>query len=162
MSVLNSGTRRQLLAALAALAVFDTPDGRGMLLNDLPAPLVRRVERSTAKVVDLDRLVYAADVWAGVGATEEDYPLRLLVQNALDLAQGTAAAATLQALFDALPVRRDPAVLRESCPYPGMRPFRPDEAGRFYGREHEIEQMLLRLRGQPFLIVVGPSGSGNG
>jgi WD40 repeat protein len=47
-----------------------------------------------------------------------------------------------------------------SCPYPGMVPFRPEDARFFYGREGEIEEMVLRLRGQDFLLVIGPSGSG--
>jgi ABC-type multidrug transport system fused ATPase/permease subunit len=49
---------------------------------------------------------------------------------------------------------------RPSCPYPGMVPFRPEDARFFYGREGEIEEMVLRLRGQDFLLVIGPSGSG--
>jgi WD40 repeat protein len=49
---------------------------------------------------------------------------------------------------------------KPSCPYPGMLPFRPQDTRFFYGREKLIEEMVLRLRGQSFLLVIGPSGSG--
>lgn len=46
------------------------------------------------------------------------------------------------------------------CPYPGMVPFRAEDARFFYGRESEIQQMLDHLRHQRLLLVIGPSGSG--
>ncbi|HYQ91571.1 MAG TPA: hypothetical protein VES89_05715, partial [Candidatus Competibacteraceae bacterium] len=46
------------------------------------------------------------------------------------------------------------------CPYPGLRPFRRDEAGLFFGREAQIEAMLAKLEDQRFLAVVGVSGCG--
>ena len=47
-----------------------------------------------------------------------------------------------------------------ACPYPGMVPFRAEDAAYFYGREIEIEQLLQHLRQQRLLMVIGPSGSG--
>lgn len=49
---------------------------------------------------------------------------------------------------------------RLACPYPGMVPFRAEDAARFYGRDAEIERMVGLLRGQRFMMVIGPSGSG--
>lgn len=46
------------------------------------------------------------------------------------------------------------------CPYPGMVPFTEADAGRFFGREPEIENLRRKLRHQDFLLVIGPSGSG--
>ncbi|MBW4502995.1 MAG: TIR domain-containing protein [Scytonema hyalinum WJT4-NPBG1] len=46
------------------------------------------------------------------------------------------------------------------CPYPGMEPFTEAMSDRFFGREEEIEELLGRLRLHPFLMVIGPSGSG--
>lgn len=46
------------------------------------------------------------------------------------------------------------------CPYPGMEPFTEAMSDRFFGREQEIEELLERLRLHPFLMVIGPSGSG--
>ena len=45
-------------------------------------------------------------------------------------------------------------------PYPGLRPFRKDEAHLFFGRDTLIDEMLLRLSHSRFLGVVGSSGCG--
>ncbi|NTU49877.1 MAG: CHAT domain-containing protein, partial [Desulfobulbaceae bacterium] len=49
---------------------------------------------------------------------------------------------------------------KPTCPYPGMVPFRSDDARFFYGREDEIRDLLHRLRNQRRILVTGPSGSG--
>ena len=45
-------------------------------------------------------------------------------------------------------------------PYPGLRPFRPDETDLFFGREECIDQLIDILESEHFLAVLGPSGSG--
>ena len=45
-------------------------------------------------------------------------------------------------------------------PYPGLRPFRPDEAHLFFGRESQVDAMVDRLAAARFLAVVGSSGCG--
>jgi energy-coupling factor transporter ATP-binding protein EcfA2 len=45
-------------------------------------------------------------------------------------------------------------------PFPGLRPFEPDEEHLFFGREREIDELLRRLRCSRFLSVVGTSGCG--
>jgi hypothetical protein len=47
-----------------------------------------------------------------------------------------------------------------SNPFPGLRPFEPDEDHLFFGREEEIDELLRRLRNSRFLLVVGSSGTG--
>jgi hypothetical protein len=50
-----------------------------------------------------------------------------------------------------------------STPYPGLRPFKQEEAELFFGRESQTNEMLTRLEAQPdfrFLAVLGASGSG--
>ncbi|HEY0484424.1 MAG TPA: hypothetical protein VGD37_43185 [Kofleriaceae bacterium] len=52
-------------------------------------------------------------------------------------------------------------VAPEPCPYPGMRPFKTEDAARFHGRDKEVADLLGRMRdGQRELYVIGPSGSG--
>ena len=46
------------------------------------------------------------------------------------------------------------------CPYPGLLSFTADDAERFFGREHVVDDITARLRSHPFLAVVGASGSG--
>jgi len=45
-------------------------------------------------------------------------------------------------------------------PYPGLRPFEADEAEYFFGRERQVDELLLRLRDHRFVAVLGLSGSG--
>jgi WD40 repeat protein len=47
-----------------------------------------------------------------------------------------------------------------ACPYPGMVPFDESDSARFFGREQEVQELVERLRLQPFLAVIGASGSG--
>jgi len=45
-------------------------------------------------------------------------------------------------------------------PYPGLRPFRRDEADLFFGRDEAIDRLLDKLAETPLLAVLGTSGSG--
>jgi transcriptional regulator with XRE-family HTH domain len=59
----------------------------------------------------------------------------------------------------------DGRAARVAAPYRGLEPFHPEDAPRFFGRDHAIALVLRRLRDQraagfPLLAVIGPSGSG--
>jgi WD40 repeat protein len=45
-------------------------------------------------------------------------------------------------------------------PYPGLRPFREDEALTFYGRNSHKDEVLARLNDSQLVFVTGPSGCG--
>ncbi len=45
-------------------------------------------------------------------------------------------------------------------PYPGLRPFKPEESTLFFGRDEQIGEALDRLMRQKLLAVVGVSGCG--
>ena len=45
-------------------------------------------------------------------------------------------------------------------PFPGLRPFEPEEDHLFFGREQHVDELLRRLRLHRFLAIVGSSGSG--
>ena len=45
-------------------------------------------------------------------------------------------------------------------PYPGLRPFERHESRIFFGREEQVDELLLRLKTHHFLAVLGASGSG--
>jgi WD40 repeat protein/energy-coupling factor transporter ATP-binding protein EcfA2 len=45
-------------------------------------------------------------------------------------------------------------------PFPGLRPFMPEEADLFFGRDKQSDELVRRLAGRRFLAVVGNSGSG--
>ena len=45
-------------------------------------------------------------------------------------------------------------------PFPGLRPFEPEEDFLFFGRDQQTYELLERLKRHRFLTVVGASGSG--
>jgi tetratricopeptide (TPR) repeat protein/energy-coupling factor transporter ATP-binding protein EcfA2 len=45
-------------------------------------------------------------------------------------------------------------------PFPGLRPFEPDEDHLFFGRERQTDDLLRKLRTNRFVLVTGSSGSG--
>lgn len=47
-----------------------------------------------------------------------------------------------------------------SLPYPGLRPFQPDESHIYFGREQQTDELLECLNSSRFLAVIGPSGCG--
>ncbi|WP_428264163.1 protein kinase domain-containing protein [Haliangium sp.] len=48
----------------------------------------------------------------------------------------------------------------ERAPYMGLATFGSDDADSYFGREHEVEAAVNRLRVSSLLTVVGPSGAG--
>jgi hypothetical protein len=48
----------------------------------------------------------------------------------------------------------------DESPYAGLSAFQEADAARFFGRSREIAAMVTRLRDQPLVGVVGPSGVG--
>lgn len=45
-------------------------------------------------------------------------------------------------------------------PFPGLRPFTPEESDLFFGREGQSEEVLAKLKKNRFVTVIGASGSG--
>ena len=51
-------------------------------------------------------------------------------------------------------------VRKFTSPYPGLRPFEPEETDLFFGRADQLDDMLGKLEVNHFLAVVGTSGCG--
>jgi WD40 repeat protein/serine/threonine protein kinase/two-component SAPR family response regulator len=77
--------------------------------------------------------------------------------DVLDLAEGFRKALHGQEQTHIYAVARS---LKISNPYKGLRPFQEADAPDFFGRHALIQHLLSRLDGNPFLAIVGPSGSG--
>ena len=45
-------------------------------------------------------------------------------------------------------------------PFPGLRPFAPEDSDLFFGREGESEEVVGKLIKNRFVTVIGASGSG--
>jgi WD40 repeat protein/energy-coupling factor transporter ATP-binding protein EcfA2 len=98
---------------------------------------------------------------------ESRFPL-LAAEQAINLLEGDAAYLRLWRGLKAASL--DPAdsfsfpINREV--YPGLRPFEPADAAAFFGRRHEIEQLVdllhptLQREAGRVVAIVGPSGSG--
>ncbi len=72
-----------------------------------------------------------------------------------------ASAAELCAdLEPLLPSRTGRNLTHDESPYPGLTAFQEADANRFFGRSQDIAGMVARLREQPLVGVVGPSGVG--
>jgi hypothetical protein len=71
-----------------------------------------------------------------------------------------SARELLAALEPLLPGRHGRSLQAYDSPYPGLGAFQEADAGRFFGRGREISAAVVRLREQPLLGVVGPSGVG--
>ena len=50
--------------------------------------------------------------------------------------------------------------LKIGNPFPGLRPFTPEEADLFFGRKGQVSEITLNLRENRFIAVIGASGSG--
>ncbi len=86
-------------------------------------------------------------------------PLRLRFRESLDCSDWERwddEAARLRRHIDA----PEPTIEAVLCPYPGMVPFRTDDARFFHGRDEEIQTLVALIRHNHFLVVIGSSGSG--
>ncbi|WP_428265338.1 serine/threonine-protein kinase [Haliangium sp.] len=66
----------------------------------------------------------------------------------------------LEALEPLLPGRFTRSLKVDESPYAGLSAFQESDADRFFGRTREIAALVTRLRDQPLIGVVGPSGVG--
>ncbi len=71
-----------------------------------------------------------------------------------------SAADLLAALTAFLPGRRTIELQLDERPYAGLSSFQERDAGKFFGRNREIAEMLARIRDRPVMTVVGGSGTG--
>lgn len=50
--------------------------------------------------------------------------------------------------------------IRNFNPFPGLRPFAPEDNNLFFGREAEIDEAILKLLKNRYIAVIGTSGTG--
>jgi WD40 repeat protein len=73
----------------------------------------------------------------------------------------TASARVLLAELEALAPGRYPvAVVDGDNPFTGLAAFQEADAGRFFGRDRDIEHVAAEVRSRPLVAVVGSSGVG--
>ncbi len=87
-------------------------------------------------------------------------PSWLEVLEPLDATSPERWPAVIEALQRLFRLPPPPPPPPPPCPYPGMRPFTEAESNQFFGRTQMVADMVEHLRLQPFLALIGPSGSG--
>jgi WD40 repeat protein/ABC-type branched-subunit amino acid transport system substrate-binding protein len=129
---------------------------RWVALGHAPEPGYRALMRAHAELGDRSRVavVYqrCREALLNELGVEPSIQTRRLYE---DLRGGTeATAAVLPTITDPdMPAPGEP-------PYQGMRYFDEGDAERFFGRERLTARLLARLRTEPFVAVLGASGSG--
>jgi WD40 repeat protein/serine/threonine protein kinase len=71
-----------------------------------------------------------------------------------------SATELLAALIPFLPGYRTIDLQVDESPYAGLSSFQEGDAGKFFGRNQEIAELVTKIRDQPLLAVVGSSGVG--
>ncbi|MGC3998855.1 MAG: serine/threonine-protein kinase [Anaeromyxobacter sp.] len=79
---------------------------------------------------------------------------------AKDPARRPDAQRLLEALAPFLPGRSTRELKVDESPYAGLAAFQEANADLFFGRTHEVAALVHRLRDEPLVAVVGPSGVG--
>jgi hypothetical protein len=122
------------------------------------APVTQGKLFGAAAAVD-EPMPSIADVVPGLPDRLVQVVARCLAKNKNDrFATATEMHAELEPLLPTRGGRR--RVAADESPYPGLNAFQESDADRFFGRSADIASMALRLREQPLVGVVGPSGVG--
>jgi WD40 repeat protein len=90
-------------------------------------------------------------------------PLAAIIDRCLikSPAHRTPSARVLLAELEALvPGRRAAPIGDDGSPFAGLAAFQEADAGRFFGRDRDIDQVVAELRSRPLVAVVGRSGAG--
>jgi energy-coupling factor transporter ATP-binding protein EcfA2 len=146
----------QTLAACNALAVFVGADGLGpWQQRERDHALDRQGREPGFPVIPV--LLSRADpalgflklnTWVDLSAGVTDEAVGILTAAIRRQAHGPPALEQIA------------AIRAEVCPYRGLRPFREEDEPFFFGRAAFTETLATTLARQPFVAVVGASGSG--
>lgn len=144
----------QAIDDASAFAVYVGRSGvRNFVDREVRAAIVRNTKDPSFRLIPI----------LGPGADRESLPSFLSQHQWVDLREGLTDAEALKALVDAIltgPAERVSILPPGEPPFRGLRAFDREHAELFFGRDAEIDALLDHLRRDPFLSVVGDSGSG--
>ncbi len=127
------------------LVLYEMVEGTHPLLRLSPTDILARLFHGTA-----------------LPPPERDLPPQLadLIARCVDKAPGRrpAIGEVVETLRGLLHGRREPGTL--ASPFRGLLPLDERHADQFHGRDAELAAFVERMRWEPVLPVIGPSGSG--
>ncbi len=98
---------------------------------------------------------------AAYPTTQRDLPVFLQHRAWIELTgDGDDTVRIYQAFCAGLAASQPTPLETGVCPFRGLAAFREEDADHFFGREALCRRIEARLKTQPFLAVVGPSGIG--
>jgi eukaryotic-like serine/threonine-protein kinase len=112
-----------------------------------------------AQIADLDEAMPRA----GLDVPELPAQLDRLIERCLakpKLDRYASARELLDELESLAPGRHVRPRADHENPYPGLVTFQEADADRFFGRDQDVLRLVARMREQPLVAVVGPSGVG--
>jgi serine/threonine protein kinase/WD40 repeat protein len=133
----------ELVTGRKAFGEGTAPEVLASILRDEPPPL--------------------ESVQHGVPASVETVVRRCLAKRPADrFSSGRAVEAALETVLVGLEASRVSLTrpVEPRGPYPGLSSFTEADAGRFFGREAEVESLWAKLRQRKLLALIGPSGAG--
>ncbi len=169
---MDTQQRQRLLAILLGIQEWEDPRSRKSLLGFLRGhDIWLRLMRGGSDIEAADDLLdLITDPKLARIPVQGRSPICALIdQLKAKLAVKPASLAELTRLSDALCNRPLdlPRVTWRHPPYPGLAYFDRDDWPIYFGRETELQRLILALSGKPpehpgprFLVVVGASGSG--
>lgn len=83
-----------------------------------------------------------------------------LVQNALDRYQQGSVSRDTHSATHNKNIKTVTTKTWQGSPFPGLRPFTPDDAPIFFGRGIETDQLIDKVSANRLVCIVGDSGSG--
>jgi len=152
-----------LYSRLGARPLFSNTPGRALT----PSETAHGLDRLTLLLPDRAPVLQPAfDASAGVvrgflGTDESQLSPEAKAERAGALAAlNELCREVVDLSFKALALGQDPPPYDARCPFRGLYPFTVQDRQFFFGREPLTDRLMAKLEDDPFLAVLGPSGSG--
>ena len=156
---LNETLRQEIRKQLIDLSDMDGANGRkALLLNAGLSGVLSSLELSGSADQFVTLLI---DRLARHGLAEDGIPALVLLLQAAAERVGFDRKAVLSGLREQVNAQAERSRrAAETCPYRGLEAFQERDAARYFGRETVAAHLADLAQAQPFVAVVGASGSG--
>ena len=156
---LNETLRQEIRKQLIDLPDMESANGRkALLLNAGLSGVLSSLELSGSADKFVTLLI---DQLARHGLSEDGIPALAMLLQAAAKRVGFDRKAVFRELCEQVNAQAERSRrAAETCPYRGLEAFQERDAARYFGRETVAAQLAELAQAQPFVAVVGASGSG--